>query len=67
MNFLSTDDMSGVLAVKLGKPLRFGMWAMLHVTGIHVEGRVSGSSSLRYRAFHFIYEAHYLEVSAEPG
>ncbi|CAA7408359.1 unnamed protein product [Spirodela intermedia] len=40
MNFLSADDMSSVLAVKLRKRLGFGMWAKLHVTGIHVEGRV---------------------------
>ena len=65
MNFLSADDMSGVLAVKLRKRLGFGMWAKLHVTGIHVEGRVSAASSLLYRAFHFIYEAHYLELSAD--
>ncbi|XP_042478481.1 C2 domain-containing protein At1g53590-like [Macadamia integrifolia] len=40
MNFLSGDDMSGILAVKLRKRLGFGMWAKLHVTGMHVEGKV---------------------------
>uniref|UniRef100_A0A1D1YGC2 C2 domain-containing protein At1g53590 n=2 Tax=Anthurium amnicola TaxID=1678845 RepID=A0A1D1YGC2_9ARAE len=41
MNFLSADDMSAILAVKLRKRLGFGMWAKMHVTGMHVEGRVS--------------------------
>ncbi|XP_043699229.1 C2 domain-containing protein At1g53590-like isoform X2 [Telopea speciosissima] len=40
MNFLSGDDMSGILAVKLRKRLGFGIWAKLHVTGMHVEGKV---------------------------
>ncbi|KAL5564702.1 hypothetical protein UlMin_027866 [Ulmus minor] len=40
MNFLSADDMSAILAVKLRNRLGFGMWAKLHVTGMHVEGKV---------------------------
>lgn len=40
MNFLSADDMSAILAVKLRKRLGFGIWAKLHVTGMHVEGKV---------------------------
>lgn len=40
MNFLTADDMSAILAVKLRKRLGFGMWAKLHVTGMHVEGKV---------------------------
>lgn len=40
MNFLSADDMSAILAVKLRKRLGFGMWAKLHITGMHVEGKV---------------------------
>ncbi|GMJ10036.1 hypothetical protein like AT1G53590 [Hibiscus trionum] len=39
MNFLTADDMSAILAVKLRKRLG-GMWAKLHVTGMHVEGKV---------------------------
>eukprot|EP01018_Ginkgo_biloba_P025947 Gb_32708 [translate_table: standard] len=40
LNFLSADDMSAVLAVQMRKRLGFGMWANLHVTGMHVEGKV---------------------------
>ncbi|XP_024028247.1 C2 domain-containing protein At1g53590 isoform X2 [Morus notabilis] len=40
MNFLTADDMSAILAVKLRKRLGFGMWAKLHLTGLHVEGKV---------------------------
>ena len=40
MNFLTADDMSAILAVKLRKRLGFGMWAKLHITGMHVEGKV---------------------------
>ncbi|XP_010501014.1 PREDICTED: C2 domain-containing protein At1g53590 [Camelina sativa] len=40
MNFLAADDMSAILAVKLRKRLGFGMWTKLHLTGMHVEGKV---------------------------
>ncbi|XP_044505690.1 C2 domain-containing protein At1g53590 isoform X4 [Mangifera indica] len=40
MNFLTADDMSAIIAVKLRKRLGFGMWTKLHVTGMHVEGKV---------------------------
>ncbi|XVF04456.1 hypothetical protein REPUB_Repub05bG0084700 [Reevesia pubescens] len=40
MNFLTADDMSAILAVKLRKTLGFGMSAKLHITGMHVEGKV---------------------------
>lgn len=39
MNFLTADDMSAILAVRLRKRLG-GMWAKLHLTGMHVEGKV---------------------------
>ncbi|XP_042489735.1 C2 domain-containing protein At1g53590-like isoform X2 [Macadamia integrifolia] len=40
MNFLSGNDMSGIFSVKLRKTLGFGIRAKLHVTGMHVEGKV---------------------------
>ncbi|KAL5997542.1 hypothetical protein ACLOJK_008472 [Asimina triloba] len=40
MNFLSADDMSAILAVKLRKRLGFGIWAKMHITGMHIEGKV---------------------------
>ncbi|XP_020575196.1 C2 domain-containing protein At1g53590-like [Phalaenopsis equestris] len=40
MSFLSAKDMSAVLAVQLRKSLGLGMWANMHVTGMHVEGKV---------------------------
>ncbi|CAH8293389.1 unnamed protein product [Eruca vesicaria subsp. sativa] len=40
MNFLTADDMSAILAVKLIKGLGFGVWTKLHLTGMHVEGKV---------------------------
>lgn len=43
MNFLA-DDMSAVLAVKLRKRLGFGIWTKMHVTGMHVEGKVNNQT-----------------------
>ncbi|GMJ13821.1 hypothetical protein like AT1G53590 [Hibiscus trionum] len=40
LHFLTADDMSAVLAVKLRKRLGFGMWAKLHITSMHVEAKV---------------------------
>ncbi|KAK6157453.1 hypothetical protein DH2020_011701 [Rehmannia glutinosa] len=40
MNFRTADDMSAILGVKLRKRLGFGMWAKLHMLGMHVEGKV---------------------------
>ncbi|KAF8413583.1 hypothetical protein HHK36_001574 [Tetracentron sinense] len=40
MNFLAADDMSAILAVKLRKRLGFGIWAKMHMTGMHVEGKI---------------------------
>ncbi|XP_010918930.1 C2 domain-containing protein At1g53590 isoform X1 [Elaeis guineensis] len=40
MNFLSADDMSAILAVQLRKRLGFGMWVKMHVSRMHVEGKV---------------------------
>ncbi|KAF9588740.1 hypothetical protein IFM89_015177 [Coptis chinensis] len=40
MNFLTADDMSAILAVQLRRRLGFGLWAKLHVTGMHIEGKV---------------------------
>ncbi|KAF2314463.1 hypothetical protein GH714_026734 [Hevea brasiliensis] len=52
MNFCTADDMSAVLAVKLRKRLGFGMWAKLHMTAMHVEGKVLiGVKFLRHWPF----------------
>ncbi|XP_010241279.1 PREDICTED: C2 domain-containing protein At1g53590-like isoform X2 [Nelumbo nucifera] len=40
LNFLSADDMSAIIAVKLRNRLGFGMWTKLHMTSMHVEGKV---------------------------
>ncbi|KAG1334958.1 C2 domain-containing protein [Cocos nucifera] len=40
MNFLSADDMSAILAVQLKKRVGLGITANMHVTGMHVEGKV---------------------------
>lgn len=40
LNFRTADDMSAILAVKLTKRLGFGMSAKMHLTGMHVEGKV---------------------------
>lgn len=45
MNFLSADDMSAKLAVQLRKRLGFGITANMHITGMHVEGKVQKSIS----------------------
>lgn len=41
MKFLTADDMSAILAVKLRRRVGLGMWAKLHLTGMHVEGKVT--------------------------
>ncbi|GFY97749.1 calcium-dependent lipid-binding (CaLB domain) family protein [Actinidia rufa] len=52
MNFRTADDMGAVLAAKLTKRLGFGMWARLHLTGMHVEGKVLvGVKFLRHWPF----------------
>ncbi|KAG0458127.1 hypothetical protein HPP92_023284 [Vanilla planifolia] len=38
--FILKDDMNAVLAVKLRRRLGFGMWSKVHVTRIHIEGKV---------------------------
>lgn len=53
MNFLAADDMSAILAVKLRKRLGFGMWTKLHLTGMHVEGKVVQLSLSKRNLFHF--------------
>lgn len=40
MSFLSANDMSAILAVQLRRSLGLGMWTNMHVTGMHVEGKV---------------------------
>ena len=40
MNFLTADDMSAILAAKLRKRLGFGIVAKMHLTCMHVEGKV---------------------------
>ncbi|KAJ0593274.1 putative C2 domain, synaptotagmin-like mitochondrial-lipid-binding domain, C2 domain superfamily [Helianthus annuus] len=40
MNFRAADDMNAILAVKLTKRLGFGMWTKMHLTGMHIEGKV---------------------------
>ena len=47
MNFLSGDDMNAVLSVQLRKRLGFGITANMHITGMHVEGKVNGLDLLR--------------------
>ncbi|CAA6671268.1 unnamed protein product [Spirodela intermedia] len=68
MNFLSADDMSSVLAVKLRKRLGFGIWAKLHVTGIHVEGgpEVSPQVALPWTAAAVLCRAPFFQVTVKP-
>ncbi|KAG8058787.1 hypothetical protein GUJ93_ZPchr0002g25092 [Zizania palustris] len=40
MNFLAADDMNATMAVQLRKRLGFGITANMHITGMHVEGKV---------------------------
>ncbi|KAK1416686.1 hypothetical protein QVD17_25801 [Tagetes erecta] len=40
LNFKTADDMCAILAAKLTKRLGFGMSAKMHLTGLHVEGKV---------------------------
>lgn len=52
LSFLSAEDMSAVLSVQMRKRLGFGMWANLHVTGMHLEGKVRvGVRFLREKPF----------------
>ncbi|KAL5203575.1 hypothetical protein ABZP36_008446 [Zizania latifolia] len=40
MNFLAADDMNATMAVQLRKRLGFGITANMHITGMHIEGKV---------------------------
>ncbi|KAJ4770201.1 Calcium-dependent lipid-binding (CaLB domain) family protein [Rhynchospora pubera] len=40
MNFLSGEDMNAVLSVQLRKRLGFGITANMHITGMHIEGKI---------------------------
>ncbi|XP_058217677.1 C2 domain-containing protein At1g53590-like isoform X2 [Rhododendron vialii] len=52
MNFRTADDMNAILAMKLTRRLGFGMWAKLHLLGMHVEGKVLvGVKFLRHWPF----------------
>ncbi|RWW66071.1 hypothetical protein BHE74_00026581 [Ensete ventricosum] len=52
MSFLSADDMSAKLAVRLRKRLGFGIKTSLHITSMHVEGKVLvGMKFLRHWPF----------------
>lgn len=46
MSFLSGEDMSIILAVQ--PRLGFGMWANMHLTGMHVEGKVKEDTYLSH-------------------
>lgn len=46
MNFLTAEDMIAILAVKLRKRLGFGMWTKMHLTGMHIEGKVFTHASV---------------------
>lgn len=40
LNFLTADDMSAILYAKLRRRLGFGIMTKMHLTGMHVEGKV---------------------------
>lgn len=40
LNFLTADDMSAILYAKLRRRLGFGIMAKMHLTSMHVEGKV---------------------------
>ncbi|KAK3152854.1 hypothetical protein QOZ80_2BG0164400 [Eleusine coracana subsp. coracana] len=40
INFLSADDMDARMAVQLRKRLGFGITTIMHITGMHIEGKV---------------------------
>nr|ACL52955.1 unknown [Zea mays] len=40
LNFLSAEDMSAVLAMQLHKSVGLGMTAKMHLTSMHVEGKI---------------------------
>jgi hypothetical protein len=47
MNFLSGEDMNAVLSVQLRKRLGLGITANMHVTAMHVEGKVNAVDFFR--------------------
>ncbi|KAL0906200.1 hypothetical protein M5K25_024674 [Dendrobium thyrsiflorum] len=40
MSFLSAKDMNAIVSVQLRKTLGLGIWTNIHLTGMHVEGKV---------------------------
>lgn len=54
MSFLSADDMSAKLAIRLRKRLGFGIKTNMHITSMHVEGKVHKPSPILQVNMHVI-------------
>ncbi|PKA59111.1 C2 domain-containing protein [Apostasia shenzhenica] len=72
MAFLSGKDMSAILAVQLRKSLGLGIWTNMHITGMHIEGKVLvGVKFLRQWPFIgrvrvCFTEAPYFQMTVKP-
>ncbi|KAJ0971673.1 hypothetical protein J5N97_019632 [Dioscorea zingiberensis] len=72
MSFLSADDMSAILAVQLRKRLGFGISANMHMTGMHIEGKILvGVKFLRHWPFIgrvrvCFVEQPYIQLTVKP-
>ncbi|XAR56396.1 hypothetical protein NMG60_11036867 [Bertholletia excelsa] len=72
LNFRTANDMNALLAVKLRKRLGFGISTKMHLTGMHVEGKVLiGVKFLRHwpylgRLRVCFMEAPYFQMTVKP-
>ncbi|XP_039122408.1 C2 domain-containing protein At1g53590-like isoform X1 [Dioscorea cayenensis subsp. rotundata] len=72
MSFLSADDMSAILAVQLRKRVGFGISANMHMTGMHIEGKILvGVKFLRHWPFIgrvrvCFVEQPYIQLTVKP-
>lgn len=72
MSFLSADDMSAILAVQLRKRVGFGISANMHMTGMHIEGKILvGIKFLRHWPFIgrvrvCFVEQPYIQLTVKP-
>lgn len=63
MSFVTADDMSAILAIKMRKRLGLGICAKMHLLGMHIEGKVLvGVKFIR----HFPYISRLRVCFAEP-
>ncbi|KAJ7533904.1 hypothetical protein O6H91_13G069900 [Diphasiastrum complanatum] len=72
MEFVAADDMAAVVAIQMRKYLTFGLWTTVHVSKLHLEGKVRvgvrflGEWPFMSRVRICFENAPYIQVTARP-